>query len=351
MRRFLRVALVVAGATALVALGWWAGREAMAPPEDPLADRQPVTFVVAEETVGRSLNFAAGGEWRLADLARNGASGVVTSIAVENGSEVDTGDLLYAVNLRPAVIASGTTPSFRDMTIGFRGADVAQLQALLSHLGFYAADADGVFDAGVRNAVREWQDSLGIPVDGVVRRGDVVFVDTLPVRVVVDPTVTVGTELVGGEMILRRVLGEVDFTVTLASGQANLVPLDAEVRVRYGDTEWPGRIVSAADSPLTGELILTLEGSAGGPVCGDDCVEAVPLGERTLFPVEIVVIPEMTGPGIPVAAVLSRPDGSTFVRLADGSEVAVSVRAASDGIAIVDGVDVGAEILLPTTSS
>jgi hypothetical protein len=54
---------------------------------------------------------------------------------------------------------------------------------------------------------------------------------------------------------------------------------------------------------------------------------------------------------IPVAGILTNPDGATSVRLADGTSVDVEVLAVADGLAVVEGVSEGDVILLPVEES
>lgn len=348
MPRLLRVLgmLVVAGG--LVGVGWWAGSVALRPPVDPVGEPEPVSYVVEVGSVGRALSFAAVGEWRLEALARNAANGVVTSVDVEPGSMVVAGDVLYSVDLRPVVAAEGVVPSFRDLTLRDRGSDVAQLQGLLTDLGFYEGEADGVFGVGVRDAVQEWQRSLGVTDDGVVRRGDVVYVGGLPARVLLSEEVTVGGLLGGGEQVVSRVVGEVEFSVPLTPEQRGLVPLVAEVEVTYDGGVWEGRIVEAVERPgeFGEELALVLEGRGGGSLCGEDC-GVVPLVGRSSFPARIIVVPETSGPVVPVAGIITEADGSTVVQTTDGRRIEVEVVAAADGLAVVEGLEPGEVILLP----
>ncbi len=58
--------LVLAG---IAAAGFWAGRVATQPPEDPtLETTGPLEYVVSTDTVGRTLSFTAIGEWELTPL-------------------------------------------------------------------------------------------------------------------------------------------------------------------------------------------------------------------------------------------------------------------------------------------
>ncbi len=333
-------------AAGLLAAGWWAASVSLEPPEDPLREAVPVEYTVAEGVVGRSLRFPSVASWQFRDLARNASVGVVTSVAVSPGDEVAAGDVLYAVDLRPVVVAVGDTPMFRDLGLKSEGPDVVQLQELLTSLGLYSGKVDGVFGLAVRAAVRDWQDSLGLDDDGAVRRGDVVFASSLPARVVLANEVTVGAPLSGGEIVVRELVGDPEFVIPLSPQQRSVVPLSADVFVTYDGGVWPGRIVEVVEDELRGELLLVLEGDGGGSVCGSDCAVAVPLIGETSFSTEIVVVAETAGPVVPVAGVLTEADGSTSVRLADGTTVAVTVLAVADGLAVVEGVAAGDVIVL-----
>lgn len=346
MNRFLKALILALLGTALVGLGWWGGSVALRPPEDPLADRQPVTYTVDMGSVGRSLRFAAVAEWQLEDLARNAAAGVVTSVEIPPEGQVSSGAVVFSVNLRPVTVATGTVPAFRDLNLRTEGQDVVQLQRFLADTGFYGGQIDGIFGDVMQAAVRSWQRSLDLDDDGVVRRGDLIFVPELPARIILSEDVTVGASLSGGEAVLRRVLDEVQFRIPLGSEQLDLVPLSADVEVIHGKSSWDARVADVSESEASGEVSLILEGPDGGTVCGEDC-QAVPIRGQTRFPAEIIVVPETTGPVVPTAALRSLQDGSTVVTLEDGSQVPVAVLGSSDGLAVVDGVEVGQALLLP----
>ena len=62
---WVRLGLILGLVAGSVLLGWWAGRRVLVIPDNPLDDARPVTYVVAEGSVGRSLNFAAVAEWEV----------------------------------------------------------------------------------------------------------------------------------------------------------------------------------------------------------------------------------------------------------------------------------------------
>lgn len=351
MRRLLTWAIVAVMVILITAAGFWAGRVAMVPPDDPLASAvEPVLYEVVEQTIGRTLRFTAVAEWEAHPLVTSWAAGVVTSIDFEPGAAIDRGLVLFSVNLRPVVVAEGAVPAFRDMKAGDMGPDVAQLQAMLLELGF-APDADGHFGTATVAAVRSWRAALGAVDDRVVHLGDIVFVPELPTRVVATDSLTVGASLGGGEVVVLGLSPAPRIVIPLAPEQRDLVPLTGDVAVTYPDGVWRGVVARAVEStePGSGMLDLILEAANGGPLCGETCAEWIPPLDRTDFEAELVVVPETTGPVVPMAAILTDPGGAQTVRLADGTEVPVEVRASTGGLAVVSGVESGDVIVLPFT--
>ncbi|MCI0544125.1 MAG: hypothetical protein L0Z49_06720, partial [Actinobacteria bacterium] len=141
------------------------------------------------------------------------------------------------------------------------------------------------------------------------------------------------------------------FWIQLAPEQRALVPLDAPVDVSYGGGVWQAATVQTIefeDPQGFTELRLILESEDGGSVCGSECADWVPLESRTDFPAQVIVVPETTGPVVPVAAISTEPDGSTFLTRGSGETADVEVVASANGLAVVDGVQVGDVVLLPS---
>ena len=339
--------LILIGA-ALLALGFWAGRVALLPPQDPTASAgQPITYTVLEQTIERSLAFTAVAEWETVPLAGASSTGLLTSIDVASGDVVEPGDVLYTINLRPVVGATGLVPAFRDLALGDNGADVRQLQELLIEVGFLDSAPDGQFDERTEAAVRAWQASLGID-DGVVRLGDVLFTAELPIRVIPTGEVAIGEPVTGGEAVIAALAPEPTVVIPLTREQRDLVPLSGEVVVTHPGGSWSGVIARAAEPDTEGGLLdLVLEGVDGGPICGDACVDAIPPEGRTDFEAEIVVVPPTTGPVVPIAAISTDPGGNQSVQLVSGEVRPIDIHASTDGLAVVTGIDAGDVIVLP----
>jgi peptidoglycan hydrolase-like protein with peptidoglycan-binding domain len=343
-RRIRAAVLGILVALATGSVGWWAGQQALTTPDDGVTARPALTVAVAEHTVHRTLNVAVAAEREAQLLARNTAGGMVTEVAVDGAATVDVGDTLFRVDERPIVVAEGAIPFYRDLQAGARGRDVAQLQGLLAALGHFEGAQDGVFGAGTRAAVRAWERELELSPSGVVPLGMLVAVPSLPADVALADDLLVGAVLGGREKAVHALAAEPAFTLVLGADQRGLVPLDADVVVAYGGEHWPARMTDAAENQ-NGELEVRLAGPSG-PVCGDRCAEAVPGSDRVTFPAEVVVVPETTGPAVPVGAIQTTPDGDATVRLADGSVRSVEVRASVRGMAVVEGLEVGEEVEL-----
>lgn len=325
--------------------GWWAAEATLEPPRVDAPAARPATYTVVEGTVGRSLTFTATASWPTVPLAANAAAGTVTSVDVDPGRAVDVADRLYSVDERPVVAAEGTVPTYRELASGARGDDVEQLQILLTELGHYRSEPTGRFTVGTATAVRAWQRSLGMPVDGVVRRGDVVFVPHLPARVVLAGGIVVGKVVSPGEEALALLPDAPRFVVALAQEQRDLVPLSAAVIVEHPDGAWEGQIASA-ETGVNGDLELVLEGVDGAPICGAECAQAVPPDREVHFRARIVAVPETTGPVVPAAALQTSSAGEVTVTTSTGTQVPVTLVAADAGQAVVDGLEPGATILL-----
>jgi peptidoglycan hydrolase-like protein with peptidoglycan-binding domain len=336
------VAVVVA-----LGVGVVAGRATFSPPQTDESALPEQTYTVAPATVGSSATYTATVTWPVTPLATGGGSGTVTSVAVEPGAEVAAGSVLYSLDLRPVVVAQGAVPSFRDLSRGTTGADVAQLQQLLVGLGHLATQPTGTFDARTEAAVKAWQGRLGVERTGVVRAGDVVFAPTLPARVVLDDAVKVGATLSPGTSVVGAVAAAPRFDIVVSGDQRTAVPeTGTAVHVAgEGGAQWDATVASATTDEL-GAVTLHLAGPSGGSVCGDTCA-AVPFTTDTLrYPAQVVLQPEVTGPAVPIASLGTSPDGSRFVTLPDGTRVPVTVRASDGSRAVVDGADEGTVVLL-----
>ena len=327
----------VAGLVAVVVvagIGFVAGRGVMPPAADQGLAAEPVVVEVAERTVGSSLSLTASVLRDGEVVARSRMPGVVTELTVDGSALVSSGDRLVLVDERPVLVVEGAVPFFRDLESGLEGRDVEQLRRWLVGEGF-ELDGQGAFDAEVETAVRAWQEEQGVPVTGTVEVGTFVAVEGLPRRLGLVEDVEVGSTLTGDDEVVIAVADEPRFELRVSPGQVDLI---ADTAVAMIDGRWEALLTDRRTED--GEVVFALEGPDGGPPCGDGCDEVAVAGSATL-PVELVSVPEVTGPAVPIASVTTRADGSAQVVLADGSVRTVEVRGAAGGFAVIEGVEVG----------
>jgi Putative peptidoglycan binding domain len=115
----------------------------------------------------------------------NTARGTYTELP-DGGDKIDCGDVLYRVNDKPVLLLCGLTPAYRSLSEGDRGADVAELNANLVHLG-YATRAQldpssDSFGSATASALEKLQSRLGEDQTGSLDLGQAVLLPE-PVRI------------------------------------------------------------------------------------------------------------------------------------------------------------------------
>jgi len=350
-----RLGLVIAGMIAVAAscglIGWAAG-VVLTPAEDPL-DATPYTYVeVAPGVVGASTQLNSSAEWVPTPAGENRAIGVVTSVSIEPGSEVSQGSVLYTVGLRPVAVAQGAVPAFRSIGPGTWGPDVAQLQSMLTAIGLYRGVPDGRSGPDTVAAITSWQRSQALPETGVVEVGDVIFIPSLPARVVLDDEVVArGSTLAGEEDVVRVLTAAPIFTLPVTEAQAGMIPEGTRVEMTSpdGDT-WVGFAAAQKPDPQAGTMTVVLDGDAGGVICGDQC-DQVPVAGRTLMLSRVITVPESAGLVVPSAALVTDARGDVAVVNEDGDLIVVTVIASARGMSVIEGPSEGILVRVPADAS
>lgn len=347
-----RTALVGVGAFAtgiMLACGiGWALIAITRPTEDPL-DAATFTLVeVVNGEVGANLQLNTVAEWTSAPVGANRAVGVVTGVSLEPGTEASQGSVLYTVDLRPVVVAQGVVPMFRDIGDGVMGQDVRQVQQMLSDLGFYRGEVGGQAGPVTAAAIREWQKSLGVDQTGVVTAGDVIFVPTLPARVVLDNEIVFrGASLAGGEAVLSGLPLSPEFTVPVSDTQSAMIPAGTRVEITSPEGEmWTGFAGEQLRDASSGTVTVSLSGKDGAVICAEQC-EQVPVTGQVTLSSKIVTVETVTGLVVPSSALVSGADGQLEVVDEAGERIPVAVLSAARGMSVIDGVDAGVKVRVP----
>ncbi len=329
-----------------LALGLIFGRWAFAPPHVDEAADAPATVKVAETTVGQSMPVAVSASWAARPFGVGAASGVLTSLDVADGDTANLGDRLYSVDLRPVVAAVGEVPAFRDLSQGEHGADVAQVQRFLIELGYLDGSADGDFGPVTKRAVQLWQAKLGVETDGIVRASDVVFATRLPARLRVADDVQVGKRLNPGDVVLSVLDREPEFIATIPSG--SMYDPSLPIEVTFGD-ETVKTVIANSQVDQSNNTMLTLTRQDGTSICADKCYQVSLIPAEAVYPAQQILIPSVTGPGVPAAAVGFTAAGDPYVALTDGTHVPVTIVGQGQGSVVLAGVEDGTTVVLAGT--
>ena len=341
---------VVVGLLVGVGAGTWAATTLLAPATNVLAAPNWVLVRAENGTVGQSLQLNATVTWPSIDAITGSSSGIVTTIDLQAGAVLNAGDVLYSVDLRPTVVAEGTIPSFRDLSVGSEGQDVVQLQEFLTGAGLLEGNADGVFGSRTAAAVRLWHKQLGIGSSGsdgaTVRRGDLVYVSPLPVRAAPGPDVHVGASLPEGSSVVQVLTEGPRFTVELADSQIAIVTPGTAVTLNSQYGVWRGTVTEVSAASGDEPAFALLGSTDGNPLCGEQC-GALPVGDKAFVATEVEVVPARTGVVVPTAAIVTTADGATGVTLADGLFQPVVVVVSARGSTVVSGLKEGTEVRVP----
>lgn len=196
--------------------------------------------------------------------------GTVTALP-KAGDRVGRGKPLYAVDDAPVTLMYGSLPAYRALKTGVEGADVRQLESNLHALGHRGFTVDDEFTDATADAVRAWQEDLGLAETGTVELGRVVFalgevrVDALEAEK--------GGGLQPGGKVLSYTGTAKAVTVELEADGLRLAKKGATVDVTLpDDSRAQGRIeeVSTVIEPATGqdqeastkvEVNVTLQGA------------------------------------------------------------------------------------------
>lgn len=268
---------------------------------------------------------------------------MITSLLAA-GTAVRSGDVLYSVEGRPVVALTGAVPAWRDLASGIDdGADVAQLEAALTALGYSDGGeltVDEAWDSHTTAAVKVWQTGLGLDATGDVPLGYVVFVPA-------DTTVTaintsVGEKVADGDAVLRLATPSQQVVASVPAELRPVVAPGLSVEVS-GVAATVTRLGSTTGSDGTVGVVAYITPS--GPIAAADGSSVS--ARFTVTDAAGVLL-------VPVDAVTSRIDGSYAVLALDdtgrsGTWVPIEVHGVANGkvAASGDGLHDGLIVALP----
>ncbi|MEU9229951.1 peptidoglycan-binding protein [Streptomyces massasporeus] len=140
-------------------------REKLPPRTEQIVRGDLVTEVVATGAV----------KYTGARAVKNHLTGIVTWAPSPN-SVITQGKRLYSVDNKPVFLLRGGLPAWRAFTRGMPdGEDVRMLERNLAELGYTGFTVDDEFSRKTEAAVKRWQKNNGLPSNGKIELGRVVF--------------------------------------------------------------------------------------------------------------------------------------------------------------------------------
>jgi peptidoglycan hydrolase-like protein with peptidoglycan-binding domain len=328
--------LAAAVAAAALGIGGDDGRTAAATRTPPATAKVERATLTDTTTVDGTLGYGA-------DRTVSSRSGGTITWLPAAGATVARGRAVYSVDADRVPLLYGSMPLYRTLESGTEGMDVELLERNLAELGYDGFDVDGDYTWATREAVKEWQDDLGLPVTGKVAPADVVVSDG-PLRVAELKTQP-GAAAGGAVLTTTGTVREV--TVDLDVGERHLVRKNMRAEVELPDGKKIGGRISSIgraatqtgqgqDATTTVEVTVAVRGVKGfdtGPV------RVTFVSERR----ENVL-------AVPVGALLALAEGGYGVQVVEGGTTryaAVQTGLFADGRVEVSGVAEGATVAVP----
>jgi hypothetical protein len=278
----------------------------------------------------------------------------------EAGDNVDCGGVLYRVDDRPVLLLCGPTPTYRSLSEGDSGPDVAELNANLVHLG-YATRArldpsSHRFSSETASALEKLQSRLGDDRTGSLKLGQVVF---LPESVrIARVTGQLGGSTQPGAQVLTATSDTLEVQLALDPSQKG--------EVRRGDRAQitlPGNASVTGKVDRLGRVAQIIEGQNGAAGTAfipayirlDDPAKARGL-DRAPVQVNITTRGVENALSVPVTAIVGRSGGGFAVEVVrdSGRRELVAVKlglfdSAGGRVQVEGDLRVGDRVVVPSS--
>jgi hypothetical protein len=311
----------------------------------------------------------------------NQASGTYTELPVP-GQEISQGQVLYRVNDSPVVLLYGSTPTYRTLSAGSSGADVAELNADLVALGYATSSqlspTSASFGSATTAALESLQADLGVNQNGTLALGQAV-VEPNAVRVS-SLSAQLGGSTVTGQTVMQGSSTTRQVQVAVAASQQTDVAVGDTVTITLPDNQTTPGVVSSvgtvatcppnpgssgsSSSSATSGTATCSSGSSGSSTTPTITVDVTPsdpsaTGTWDQAPVQVTITTASVPNAlvVPVTALLARSSSTYAVEVVHpgGTHLLVSVSLGlfddADGLVQVTspGLAAGQEVVVPTT--
>jgi peptidoglycan hydrolase-like protein with peptidoglycan-binding domain len=230
------------------------------------------------------------------------------------GSTVDRGKPVYRRDELPVPLLYGSLPLYRVLRSGVEGTDVKQFEENLAALGYQGFTVDDEFTGSTADAVRQWQEDLGLKETGTVDASQVV-VAAGAIRVS-SLTASVGDPATGPILAYTGVTRQVDIALDVAKQHLVSDGIAATVTLP-DDSTVEGKVTSVG-------TVATTSGGNGQQTTTIAVVVSVAdqkaLGLLDSAPVSVTLVSDTRENvlTVPVAALVALAEGGYGVQVIEG---------------------------------
>jgi hypothetical protein len=285
------------------------------------------------------------------------AQGTVTSLRAV-GQVISQGQVLYEVNGQPVVLLFGSTPAYRDLSLGESGSDVEQLNEDLVALGDYSTGATvptwDAFDAATEYGVKKLQGALGVTENGTLALGQVVFLPTA--ARVTSVTATLGAPIQAGQTVMGATSTTRQVSIALDADQQSEVAVGDRVMITLPNNQSTPGVISSVGTVAAAASSESSDSAATVTVLVSPTDPAV-TGSGDQVPVEVSVTTGAVSGAlvVPVDALLALSGGGYGVEVVGThgvhqlDRVSLGLFDDADGLVQVtgDGITVGQKVVVP----
>ena len=345
--RTARVPALAAKVVGMVGMLGMVGTGVLAPTVVGAAVRVSTATVERRDLVDRENVNGTLGYGETTDVA-SPRPGVLTRLPAA-GTVIERGQAVFDVNAQGVPLLYGDLPMYRSLSIATGdGADIRQLEENLAALGFSdGLSIDDDFDAATADAVRDWQESLGLTRTGVVETSDAVIAPG-PLRIA-ERIARKGAQVGPGGPVVKTTGTARVVTVRLEVTRQSLATPDAPAQVVLPD----GRLAAGRITVVGTTATKDSEQSAPKIDVTVALVDPAAAGSLTEAPVTVRLTKSTAEDvlTVPVGALLALSEGGYAVEVKRNGRttlVEVEVGAFADGMVEITGsVRAGDRVVVP----
>ncbi|MYR84908.1 HlyD family efflux transporter periplasmic adaptor subunit [Streptomyces sp. SID685] len=311
-------------------------REKLPPHTERIVRGNLVTEAVAAGTV----------QFTGARAVKNQLTGIATWAPSVN-SVITRGKRLYSVDNKPVILLRGDLPAWREFKSGMSdGEDVRMLEQNLAELGYTGFTVDDKFSSKTEAAVKRWQKNNGLPSNGKIELGRVVFTPG-SVRIQ-SAEVRPGDSVTPAQDVLKVTGFQHLVSAQIPAKEEDLVVKGGKARIELADGKYVDGTITSVGAEKTAQdnkkvvpiTVRPVSSQLLGDVQSADVVVVIrhTEAENVLF--------------VPVTALLPAQSGGYAVQLVTGGKVTVvkvKTGAFADGSVQVSGPGIveGARVGVP----